>query len=80
MATLESMNDCPLYCVECIDACYICIKMMAADSRFTKQYCQICAEVCAWCADQCGAHDHEHCKNCAESCRKCEELCRKMAA
>lgn len=78
MAGQKSMNDCPKCCVVCIDACYVSVKMMAADSQYAEQYCKICAEVCDYCAGQCAEHDHEHCQACAKACRECAEACRKM--
>ena len=80
MAGKKSMNDCPKCCAECVDACLMSIKMMAADSKHASQYCLLCALICEWCAEQCGAHEHEHCQICAESCKKCAEECRKIAA
>ncbi|MEO0733555.1 MAG: four-helix bundle copper-binding protein [Bacteroidota bacterium] len=80
MAGQKSMNDCPLCCVQCIPVLKASIALMTAGSRYSKQQCELCAEICDYCAEQCGAHDHEHCQRCAESCRKCAEACRKMAA
>ncbi|MFT4565057.1 MAG: hypothetical protein ACJA1A_002634 [Saprospiraceae bacterium] len=80
MAGQESMNDCPLCCVQCIDAVNASLNFMLAESKWSKEYCELCAEICEYCADQCEKHDHEHCKKCAESCRACADACRKMAA
>ena len=80
MAGTKSMNDCPKCCVQCIDACLVAIKMMAAGSDYANDYCKLCADICDWCAEQCSEHEHKHCQKCAESCRTCAEECRKMAA
>jgi len=79
MAGKDSMNDCPYCCVQCIEVLQATIGLMAADSKFTKEQCELCAKVCDYCADMCEKHDHDHCKKCAESCRKCAEHCRNMA-
>ena len=80
MAGKESMNDCPLCCIQCIEACLVAIKFMIADSKFTPEYCRLCALICEWCAEQCNQHEHEHCKICAASCLACAKECRKHAA
>ena len=53
MAGMKSMNDCPICGVQCIDACLVSIKMMAADSNYAVQYAKFCADICDWCAEQC---------------------------
>jgi len=76
----ESKNDCPRCCLQCVEACQICIKYMIADSRFVKDYCLLCAQVCEWCAEECAQHDSEHCQKCAASCLACAAECRTYAA
>ena len=78
MAGKKSMNDCPLCCVQCVESCLVCVRMLASESKWAPDYCHICAEICDYCAEQCAAHDHEHCQACAESCRACAEACRKL--
>lgn len=80
MARKESKNDCPVCCVQCIDACLVCVKMLSVNSQWSKKYCSICAEVCRWCAEQCSQHDMAVCQQCAESCRECMKECLKIAA
>ena len=80
MAGMESMNDCPWCCVQCIEVLQASIGLMAAESKFAAEHCALCAKVCEYCAEQCAAHDHDHCQRCAESCRECAAECRKMAA
>lgn len=80
MAGKESGNDCPNCCLQCLDACLLCIKFLFAGSQFSKAYCLLCAEVCDWCAQQCQVHDHDHCKVCAASCVICADACRAYAA
>ena len=81
MVGMKSMNDCPYCCIQCIEVLQATIGLMAADSKFSKQQCALCAEVCDYCAALCAEHTgHEHCMRCAETCRKCAEECRKMAA
>ncbi len=78
MAGKESMNDCPKCCIECADACEMCMKMMIRGSKWANDYARICSEVCEWCASQCGQHGHDHCKKCAESCRRCADMLSKV--
>ncbi|NJB86084.1 hypothetical protein GGR26_001852 [Lewinella marina] len=80
MATMESKNDCPYCCVQAIDVLQATIGLMAADSKFAVEHCQLCAKVCEYCAKHCAEHDEDWCQRCAESCRKCVEECRKLAA
>ena len=80
MGGKDSMNDCPICCALCIDACLVCVKFLAANSSYAKEYCKLCADICTWCAQQCGEHDHEHCKICAQSCMLCAAECEKIAA
>lgn len=80
MAGTESFNDCPLCCIQCIDACEVVIKMITSKSNYMKQYALLCAEICDYCADHCDEHSHEHCKLCAKTCRECAKACRDLAA
>ncbi len=80
MATMESDNECPYCCVQCIDVLQATIGLLAAESKFVKEQCQLCAKVCDYTAEQCAAHEHDFCQRCAESCRESAEACRKMAA
>lgn len=80
MMGMESHNDCPKCCRECVVTCITCALGMSRESRFWRNYCALCAEACQWCAEQCGDHKHDHCQKCAESCRKCAELCQKVAS
>ncbi len=45
MVGMKSMNDCPYCCIQCIEILQATIGLMAADSKFTKQQCALCAEV-----------------------------------
>lgn len=80
MAGKQSDNDCPNCCMQCMEACLICIKFLVGGTKFTKEYCLLCAEVCEWCAEQCQQHEHDHCKVCAASCLTCAHECREYAA
>lgn len=80
MIDMESDNDCPHCCRECLDICTLCAHAIARESKYTPQICKLCADICEWCASQCGEHDHDHCQRCAESCRACADACRAMAA
>ncbi len=50
MIDVESDNDCPHCCRECIDICLLCAQAMARESRFSEAICGLCADVCEWCA------------------------------
>lgn len=78
MVGMESVNACPSCCVECAAICRLSTDAIARNSPFTKQICNLCADICDWCANECGAHDMDHCKRCAEACRQCAAACRKM--
>lgn len=76
----NSHNDCPACCYECLELCLLCMRALARNSPYAKDYCTLCAAVCDWCQEQCSAHNMDHCRQCAESCRECAEECRKLAA
>lgn len=80
MIDMDSDNDCPHCCRECIDISLLCSQAMARDSRFAEAICKLCADVCQWCAEQCEAHAHDHCQACVKACRECIETCHSMAA
>lgn len=79
MAGLESSNDCPACCSECLRVIGLTLEMMGSNGKFLAQYWRLCAEVCDWCAEQCGAHEHDHCRRCAETCQVCAAECRKLS-
>ncbi len=78
MVGVESQNDCPLCCYECIESCLQCVRALVRRSNFTELYCKLCAEICEWCAKQCEEHDMDHCQRCAISCRHCANECRTL--
>ncbi len=80
MVGKESINACPSCCIECAAVCRLCADAIARNSPFTKELCQLCADLCDWCAKECGAHDMEHCRRCAAACLACAAACRKLSA
>ncbi len=76
----ESMAACALLCRDCADYCALSAHLIARDSPFMHDLCQLCAKVCDECAAECEKHamHHDHCRECAEACRRCAAECRKM--
>jgi hypothetical protein len=65
---------------QCADVCQLSVRMMAAESEFHHQSCELCFEVCQRCAEECDRYEQdEFMKKCAKVCRRCGEECRKMA-
>ncbi|MBP1931117.1 four-helix bundle copper-binding protein [Ammoniphilus resinae] len=69
---LKMLND-------CADICFQAVSMMARNSTFAKQHCELCAAICEACAVDCEKFKDAHCQECARFCRECAEACRKMA-
>jgi Domain of Unknown Function (DUF326) len=65
---------------ECSDICSFAAEMMARNSPFINEICELCAKVCEACGKECEQHDHQHCQECAKACFRCAEVCRKMVA
>lgn len=65
---------------DCADICRLASALMARNSPYAAQVCQLCAKICTACADECAKHEHDHCQECAKACRRCAEECSKMAA
>src|SRR5918999_2887276 len=65
---------------ECAAVCWTAASLMSMDSQFSKQYCDLCADVCEACATECERHlNIDHCKKCHQICHECAEECRRMA-
>ena len=77
MKSVESHNDCPNCCIECVQICEITSNELVQGSKFAANYMELCADICDWTADQCGEHPYAESQVCAESCRNCSQLMRK---
>ncbi len=65
---------------QCADVCQLSVRMMAAESEFHHQSCELCFEVCQRCAVECEKYEQDEVfKKCAKVCRRCAEDCRKMS-
>ncbi|MGP4072720.1 four-helix bundle copper-binding protein [Piscibacillus sp. B03] len=77
---LEHMIECVRLDRECADICSNFEQALTLDTKFVKEYAQLCAAVCRACGDECAKHDHDHCQKCADACHKCAEECEKLIA
>ncbi|WP_310586735.1 four-helix bundle copper-binding protein [Telluribacter sp. SYSU D00476] len=77
---VKMMVDCIRLDRDCANICFTAVELMANNSPFAAQLCDLCAQICDACADECEKHDADHCHRCAEVCRRCAEECRRMAA
>jgi hypothetical protein len=73
MATCAQINR------ECASVCWTLASLMSMDSRFAKQYCNLCADICEAYARECERHRLDHCQNCGQTCRACADESRRMA-
>lgn len=77
---LKMMINCAQTNRACASVCWTSAQLMSMDSEFSKQFCNLCADICDACAKECERHtDMDHCQQCAQSCRKCADECRRMA-
>ena len=73
MATCAQINR------ECASICWTSASLMSIDSRFAKQFCNLCADICEACARECERHRVDHCQKYWQTCRACADECRRMA-
>jgi len=77
MSRVESHNDCPNCCIECVQICEITSNELIQESKFATRYMELCADICDWTTGQCREHPFAESQACANSCRQCSELMRK---
>ncbi|SMB79225.1 protein of unknown function [Desulfonispora thiosulfatigenes DSM 11270] len=77
---LKERKNCVSTLVECAQMCQMSVGMMSMSGQFSKQHCQVCAEICDKCAQECAMFKDDHCQKCADICRQCADECRKMAS
>lgn len=77
---VKMMADCIRLDRDCADACRLAATLMSRQSRFARQFCDLCAAICEACGKECERHQADHCRRCAAACRACAEQCRRMAA
>lgn len=65
--------------LDCAKMCELSSCLIASDSKFAMDHCNLCATVCEKCSDACSMFQDEHCQKCADTCNKCSEECRNMA-
>lgn len=65
---------------DCAEICLQSIAFMSRQSKFSKQHCQMCANICEACAVECEQFKDSHCQECARICRECAEACMNMAS
>jgi Domain of Unknown Function (DUF326) len=73
MATCAQINR------ECASVCWTSASLMSMDSRFAKQFCNLCADICEAWARECERHRVDHCQKCGQTCHACADECRRMA-
>ena len=72
MATCAQINR------ECASVCWASASLMSIDSRFAKQFCNLCVDICEACARECERHRVDHCQKSAQTCRACTDECRRI--
>jgi Domain of Unknown Function (DUF326) len=76
---VKTMASCAQLNRDCANICWTASQFMSRDSEYSKQLCNICADICDACTKECERHiEMEHCQKCAQACRQCTEECRKM--
>lgn len=76
---IKSMVRCIQLDRDCANICLTAASFMSRDSDFSRQLCNLCADICRACAQECEKHEMEHCQKCAEACRRCAQECNNMS-
>ncbi|MBI0581439.1 MAG: four-helix bundle copper-binding protein [Methanomassiliicoccales archaeon] len=64
---------------DCSDICGSSVQHMLRESKFSSEFCDMCARICDDCAASCDQFkDDQMMSSCSESCRNCGETCRDM--
>lgn len=66
----------------CATICATTAKLMAFNSDFHHDMCQLCVKACSSCAEDCEriGPDDFLMQECAEACRRCADSCQEMTA
>ncbi|HLN56780.1 MAG TPA: four-helix bundle copper-binding protein [Bacteroidales bacterium] len=77
---VKMLSRCIKLDFECADICILTAKMLAGDTEFHKEICEMCANICDTCAQECEKHSRtmDHCERCARVCHNCADECRTM--
>jgi hypothetical protein len=59
----------------CSAICFLTARLLAGDSEFAVQLCNLCMEVCEACAAECAKN---YMDSCAASCQQCADECRML--
>ena len=70
---VAEMADCIRTDRACADACGITARFVSRNSKYAKEYLDLCRAICEDCEAECDMHDHKHCKVCAKVCRETME-------
>jgi hypothetical protein len=77
---IDSLRECIRLDRDCAWICDLTSAYLLADSPFSTQACQLCADICEACALECENHrEMAHCRECAEACRRCAETCKAIS-
>jgi hypothetical protein len=77
---MNARKNCIHMLMECAMMCQTSVSTMSMSGQFSKQHCQMCAQICDKCAQECAMFKDQHCQKCAEICRQCANECRRMVA
>ncbi|MDW5563255.1 MAG: four-helix bundle copper-binding protein [Methanomassiliicoccus sp.] len=66
---------------DCEEICSTSVQSMIRSSKFSPDFCDLCAKICDECAASCEQFDDDRQMSaCAETCRNCAKACRDMSS
>lgn len=73
-----AMANCAASVTEMLAFCDAHARLVALDSKYTKELCQLAINICGDCEKECRKHEkHPPCKECADACKACIAECKK---
>jgi hypothetical protein len=73
---LDNITRCIELTKSCAEICILTARLLAVQSEFIPQLCNLCNEVCEVCAAECAKNYKD---SCAEACQKCADACRVLS-
>ena len=72
----ENVNRCIALTQNCSAICFLTARLLASQTEFASQLCDLCMEVCEACAAECSKN---YMDSCAASCQQCADECRMLS-
>ncbi|OQB24878.1 MAG: hypothetical protein BWY11_00804 [Firmicutes bacterium ADurb.Bin182] len=63
---------------DCSKICQLASMLLMENSKFSKQFCEFCADILESCALSCSRFEDKYCVKCAEECNICAIECRSL--